>query len=93
MSTSIRILIRLIVILLMIPLGIEIALRIWLYSNQQVPTQQNVPKQKLLIALGDSVTQQGYALEIGRTPQTPFPRENVRIMPSLAHEYSMLSTW
>ena len=77
-NTYLSIFIRLIVILLMIPLGTEIALRLWLYSNQQIPTQQNLPNRKLLIALGDSVTQQGYALEIGRTPQTPFPRENVR---------------
>ena len=76
-SKKTSIIIRLSLLIFVIPLGAEIALRIWLYQKQNPTIQNSLPNRPLLIAMGDSVTQQGYALEIGRAPHTPYPRENV----------------
>ena len=77
MSSKYIFAVRLLIILSVIPVGTELALRVWLNSKQKIPMKNSLPNRSLLIAMGDSVTQQGYALEIGRTPQTPYPRENV----------------
>ena len=61
----------------MIPIGLELGLRVWGWWSSRRPSLRSLPNRELLITIGDSVTQQGYALEIGRYPGTLFPREGV----------------